>query len=223
LAVPEVRVPAGRRIVRLVGPEGESVGTVLPLSAGRTVLVGTPQGFKEAVFASAPNPLALEWVGQLLEPVVSQQGGAAALVVDLGADPPMVRRFDGTRSLILTSGQGGRVPTARVPGGSGPGPHPGSVALFGGGLAATVVGVIVAALAHGDGVAFQDGVDSEPVYEVAVGKYDAALAPYEAARTQERVGVGLAVGGGLVAAVGGVTFVIPHAMKPKASAEAADR
>ena len=216
LTADEVRVPAGRRVLRLVGPAGEAVGTVLPLKADAIVLVGTPLGFREAIFELEPNPQALEWLGALLEPVVSQQGGAAALVVNVGGEAPTVRRFDGRRSLVLTPSKGRAGPGARVSGGVLSGPHPASVALLGGGLAATVVGVIVAAVAHRDGVALQGDVDS-------IATYGDRYAPYEAARARERVGTGLAIGGGVVAAVGGVTFVIPQRTKAKAAAEVVER
>ena len=212
----DVRVAAGRRILRLVGPEGAGGGTVLAVGANATVLVGTPQGLLEEILAARPNPQALEWLGGLLEPLVSQQGAAAALVVNLDTDPPTVRRFDGVRSLVLTPAQGRRSPGTRSAAGTPSGPHPGSVVLLGGGVAATVVGVIVAALANRDGVATRAGVDS-------LTSYSSAYGTYEAARTRERVGTGLAIGGGVVAVAGAVTFVIPNRTKPKAAAEVASR
>ena len=215
LTADEVQVPAGRRVLRLVGPSGEAVGTVLPLENAGAVLVGTPQGLQEAIFEASPNPQALDWLGGLLEPLVRQQGGTAALVVSVGAEPPTVRRFDGTRSLVLTPKLRAG-PGARVPAGTSAGPHPGSVALLGGGLAATVVGVIVAAVAHREGVDLYGDVDS-------LTAYGDSYAPYQAARTRERVGAGLAIGGGVVAAAGAVTFVLPRTAKPKAAGEVAGR
>ena len=217
IASDEVEVPVGRRVLRLVGPDGQSAGTVLPLDADTTVLVGTPQGFQNAVLQAEPSSLALEWLGGLLQPLVTQQGGVGALVINLNSDPAVVQRFDGTRSMVLTPTKGRTGPRTRPVAGTPPGPHPGSVALLGGGLAATVVGVIVAAIAHGEGTALQGDVDS---YSVS---YDAALGPYEAVRTRERVGAGLAIGGGVAAAVGGVTFLLPTKTKPKAAGEVARR
>ena len=216
VATDEVRVAAGRRVLRLVGPEDVVVGTVLAIGANATVLVGTPQGLQEDAFGALPNPQALEWLGGLLEPQASQQGAAGALVVNLATDPPTVRRFDGARSLILTPGKGRRGPGARASAKTAKGPHPGSVALFGGGLAATVVGVIVAAVANRDGVAIQNEVDSLPAFS---GSYQS----YESVRSRERVGTGLAIGGGVVAVAGAVTFVLPARTKPKAALELAER
>ena len=208
VATDEVRVAAGRRILRLVGPEDAVAGTVLAIGANATLVVGTPAGLQEDVFAAEPNPQALEWLGGLLEPQVRQQGAAAALVVNLDTDPPTVRRFDGVRSLILTPGKSRPAPGARASVKTANGPHPGSVALLGGGLAATVVGVIVAAVANRDGVATQSGVDT-------LSSYSSSYGAYEAARSRERIGAGLAVGGGVVAVAGAVTFVIPTKTKPK--------
>ena len=216
LTTAEVRVAAGRRILRLVGPEGAGAGTVLAVGTDATILVGTPQGLQEDVLAAEPNPQALEWLAAFLAPQVSQQGAAAALVVNLDTDPPTVRRFDGIRSLILTPGKQGRGARARTASTPTSGPHPGSVALLGGGLAATVVGVIVAAVANKDGVAVQNEVDS-------LSAYSGAYAGYEAVRTRERVGTGLAIGGGVIAVAGAVTFVIASKTKPKAAAEVASR
>ena len=216
VATDEVRVAAGRRILRLVGPEGAGAGTVLAVGTDATILVGTAQGLQEEVFAAEPNPQALEWLGALLTPQVSQQDAAAALVVNLDTDPPTVRRFDGIRSLILTPGKQGRGARARTASTPMSGPHPGSVALLGGGLAATVVGVIVAAVANKDGVAMQNEVDS-------LSAYSGAYMSYENARTRERVGTGLAIGGGVIAVAGAVTFVIPNGSKPKVAAEVASR
>jgi len=216
LSADQVDVPAGRRVLRLVGPDGQSTGTVVPLEPDVVVLVGTPQGLQEAVFEAVPNALALEWLGVLLAPVVGQQGGVAALVVNLEADPPLIRRFDGVRSMVLTPGKSRAGAPARASAAPPAGPHPGSVALLGGGLAATVVGVIVAAVAHGDGVSLQGGVDS-------ISAYGDVYSSYEASRTRERVGTGLAIGGGVVAVAGGVTFVLPRTAKPKAAGEVAER
>ena len=212
----DARVAAGRRILRLVGPEGAGGGTVLAVGANATVLLGTARGLQEDVLAARPNPQALEWLGGILAPQVSQQGAAAALVVNLATDPPTVRRFDGVRSLILTPSKARRSPGTRATAGTASGPHPGSVLLLGGGLAATVVGVIVAAVANRDGVATQAGVDS-------LTSYSSAYGTYEATRTRERVGTGLAIGGGVVAVAGAVTFVIPNKTKPKAAAEVASQ
>jgi tetratricopeptide (TPR) repeat protein len=210
-----VQLPAGRRIVRLVGPEGETAGAVFPLTVGASVLVGTSTGLQQAVFQTDPEPMALKWLGGLLALTVSQQGATAALVVDLGRDPPSVRRFDGLRSLALTTGKRRR-PAARAATGRATGPHPGSVALLGAGLASAAAGVIVAALAHRDGVSLRGEVDS---FDGWADRY----ADYEAVRNRERVGAGLAIGGGVVATVGAVTFAIPSGAKPRAREEVANR
>ena len=211
----QVQVPAGRRIVRLVGPEGETAGTVLPLNVGGSVLVGTSMGLQQAVFQADPEPMALKWLGGLLALTVSQQGATAALVVDLGRDPPSVRRFDGLRSVVLTTGKKRR-PAARAAAGRATGTHPGSVVLLGAGLASAAAGVIVAALAHRDGVSLRGEVDS---FDGWADRY----ADYEAVRNRERVGAGLAIGGGVVATVGAVTFAIPSGAKPRAQQEVAQR
>jgi hypothetical protein len=218
----EVKVVPGRRIVRLAGPKGERVGLVLPVKRGRRVLVGTADALFEALFGPRPPGLVLGWVGGKLSPILEQEGAEAAVVVNLNTKPPTVRLFDG-RSFLVVTPTPEKEQRAIAAAGNRLGPHPASVALLGGGLAATAVGVILAAVAQGDGAALQADVDAQPDAEAAQAAYDTVLAPYEAARTRERIGTGLAIGGGVVAVVGGITFVLPQAGKPKAVVEVAGR
>jgi len=211
----------GRRVLRLEGPE-TSHGAVLDVQQGQQVLAGTADALYESLFTSRPPGPVLAWAGGLVGPAIEQQGANAAVMVNLGTKPATVRLFDGSSFLVVTPTPE-KAPRAVAGAGERAGPHPGSVALLGGGLAATAVGVILAAVAHGDGVALQADVDAQPDADTAQAAYDAALAPYEAARTRERVGTGLAIGGGVVAVVGGITFVLPQPGKPKAAEEVAGR
>ena len=206
----------GRRTVRLVGPDGETVGAVLALPRrGGQVLVGTGDGLRAAIYSTSPPPAVLGWLGRLLSPQMAEDDAKIALVVNVSADPATVRRFDGRTFLVVSPGGKGR-PTRAHASRPGSAPAPGSVVLLGGGLAATALGVILAAVAHGQGAATLDGMGS-------VAGYSDGWAAYEAARTQEQVGMGLAIGGGVVAAVGGVTFAIPSTTKVKVQQEAAAR
>ena len=105
----------------------------------------------------------------------------------------------------------GPVAVAKV---GGVGPRPGSIALLAGGLVASAAGVIVAAVSHRDGI---DLID-----EMGTGRgFSAKYAAYEEFRTRERVGAGIAIGGGVLAGLGLVTFVIPtRADRAKAKAAA---
>jgi hypothetical protein len=210
----EVRV--GRHPVRLAGPDGEAVGAVLALPRrGGTVLVGTGAGLLAAIYTSSPPPVVLGWLGRQLSPRMADDDAKLALVVDVSADPAMVRRFDGRTFLVVSTRSTGGHARAQA-GRTGAGPGPGSVALLGGGLAVTAVGVILAAVAHSQGASTLDSMGS------VVG-YSDGWAVYEATRTQEQVGLGLAIGGGVVAAVGGITFAIPSKTKVKVQQEAAAR
>ena len=202
-----VLVPRGRRIVRVVGPEGESKGVIVAV-ADASVLVTTAVALTTAVGAEPVPPPVLSWLAALVEEAAQREGAVAAIVVNLNADPAVVRRVQDRHWLVLTadatrrSGPGRRVAAGAGAGAERKGPPPGSVALLGGGLAATVAGVIVAGLAHRDGVVLAEGMGTPRGYG---DNYQA----YEALRTQEGVGAGLAIGGGVVAGIGVVTFVLP--------------
>ena len=204
-------VAAGRRVVRLVGPVGETLGAIVPVPADAEVVAGTSAGVTSAIYTEPPEDVLLGWLASRLRDVAAQEDAVGALVVNLSTDPPTVRRFEGGAHLVLTTSRGrGRRIAGTTGGASGTQPPVGSIVLLGGGLAATAVGIIVAAVAHSDGVGLQDGM-------ATVSGYDAAYAGYEAARTREQVGIGIAIGGGVVAAVGGVTFAIPQ---PRATGKA---
>ncbi len=203
---------AGRRIVRLTGPDGQQLGAVLDLTRANTATVGAAQALRQAAQDPHPDGAVFRWLAGYLAPLLAQ-GAEGVLLVNLSTDPPVVRHFDGERFLILTTASRvadrGAAPAATdtaVPRGA-------SAALLGGGLVVTAVGVIVAALAHRDGVALQDEMLT------GVGFSD-NYAGYQSAWTQERVGAGLAIGGGAVAVAGAVTFVIPQ---PKIREEVAER
>jgi tetratricopeptide (TPR) repeat protein len=207
----EASLLPGRRMLRLEGPEAQH-GAILVVERGQQVLVGTAEAVYEAVFADRPPGPVLAWAGREVGPAIEQHGAAAAVVVNLDTKPPTVRLFDGSTFLVVTPTPE-KEQRAIAAAGNRSGPHPASVALLGGGLAATVVGVIVAAVSHSDGVGLQGGM-------ATVSGYDAAYAGYEAARTREQVGIGIAIGGGVVAAVGGVTFALPQPrVTGKASSE----
>jgi hypothetical protein len=194
-------VPAGRRVLHLVGPEGQRIGAVLPLEAAAAVHVSTHDGLREAAQAARPDGPVLRWLAVRLTPLLEREA-RAVLVVNLSAEPPIVRHFDGERFLVLTAtSPAGWRADAVLAGGRGV-PRGASAALLGGGLAATAVGVIVAALAHRDGVALEEEM------QTGIGFSD-NHAGFQAAVAQERLGVGLAAGGGVVAGVGAVTFVLP--------------
>lgn len=208
------RVAAGRRIVRAVGPSGETLGALVTVQPDGHVVVGTPAGVTSAVYTEPPEVIVLGWLAKRLEEVAARQDAVGALVINLSTDPPTVRRFGGDSHLILTTTPGRRTRAGARGGGSGRGqPKIGSAVLLGGGLAATVAGIIVAAVSHGEGVGLQADMGT-------VAGFDGSYGSYEAARTRERVGVGIAIGGGVVAAVGGVTFVIPE---KRASTRTAER
>ena len=211
---PVVSVPAGRRILRLTGPAGETLGGVVQLAGGASVVIGTGDAVAAAVYEPAPPAEVLRWVAAALLEVAEREQAVGALLVSLTKTAPDVRRFDVNGSFVLSLRRGGQARSSGTPGTTPP--RLGSLALLGGGLAATAVGVIVAAVAHADGTQLQNDVDS-------FATYGESYAPYEAARTRERVGAGLAIGGGVVAAFGGVTLVIPSTAKPKAAGEVAGR
>ena len=200
----EVAVVArGRRLVRVLGPDGGAAGAIVTV-AERAVLAATAVGLLQAAESPAPSEPVLRWLTAPVGESVRQAGAVAGLVVNLEAEPPSVRRFEGASWLLLSADMG-RMPDRRpIAGGTarGVGPSPGSVALLAGGLAATAVGVVVAAVSHRDGVALVDDMGT------ASGFSDNYL-DYEALRTRERVGAGIAVGGGVLAGVGVITFVIP--------------
>ena len=202
-------VAAGRRIVHVLGPDGVVAGAVVDLERDADATVATVEALLQAAREAQPGGVVLRWSAGHLGPLI-EQGAQGVLLVSLAGAPPVVRHFDGERFLVLTSpgamasqNRKGGATASAVPRGA-------SVALIGGGLAVTAVGVIVAALAHRDGLAIQDGMDS-------VAGYSDGYADLAAAVRQEQVGVGLAVGGGVLAAAGGITFVIPEPKKKGAA------
>ena len=204
--------PPGRRIVRVAGPQGESMGVVVELRPGGAVTVATVGTLAEAVREPRPDRTSLRWLATQLAPTLAQ-GARGVLLVHLDTDPPAVRHFDGQRFLSLTPG--GRV-VRRTPKGAASAPasrRGASAALLGGGLAATAVGAIVAALGHRDMQALEGEMGT-------VSGWVEHEAAFGAARVQEQAGIGVAVGGGVVAALGAITFAIPQ---PKAREEVATR
>lgn len=196
-------LPRGRRVLRLTTDGGQVLGGVIDLEGDEPVLLGPTPEVLAAVYEPSPPAAVLKYVaGHLLE-LADREGAVSALLVAVVEPAPVVRRFDASGALVLTPQ--GRPRRAVVTSASPQGRQPaaGSVALLGGGLAATAVGVIVAAIAHGEGLGLQDEMGT-------VAGYDAAYDRYEAARTRERAGVGIAIGGGVVAAIGGITFVLPE-------------
>jgi tetratricopeptide (TPR) repeat protein len=216
VANPPVELPRGRRLVRVLGPDGEGYGAVITVAEG-PVLVTTAEGLREAVEGPETPDAVLRAVAPSLEEAARREGADGAVVVNLAAEPVAVRRFQGGRWLTLTTKAtrrdrpgrtSARTHTDRA------GPHPGSVALLGGGLAATAVGVIVAALAHRDGAALSGEMGTPR------GFGDNYLG-YEASRTREGIGTGIAIGGGVAAGVGVLTFAIPNRVsRPKVDGEA---
>jgi len=200
--VPVAAVPRGRRLVRVMGPNGEAAGAVLTVAEG-TVLATTADGLLRAAESPAPGDVVLRWLTAPIEDFVGRNGAVAGLVVNLEAEPASVRRFEAGGWLLLNADlrRAGTRVTTRGEAGRG-GPRPGSLALLGGGLAAAAVGVIVAAVSHRDGLALTG--------EMGTGRgFTDNYAAYEGLRTRERVGAGIAIGGGVLAGVGVVMFVIP--------------
>ena len=194
-------LPAGRRVLRLVGPDGARIGLVVELKSGSSATVSTVEYLKQAARGPGADQVGLTWLSDRLAPLM-EQGAAGVLLVDLSPTTPHLRSFDGERFLVVSAPARARPEGTRPPPAEVAVPRDGSIALVGGGLAATVAGIIVGLAAHGDGVELQE------MMQTGVGfsdNYDA----YQSARTGERVGVGLAIGGGVVAAAGALTFVIP--------------
>lgn len=196
-------VARGRRLVRVLGPNGEAAGAIITVAEG-AVLAATAPGLALAAESPAPPESVLRWLTAPIDEAVRREGAVAGLVVNLEADPAAVRRFEGGSWLVLSA------EVVQSPGtrpraggrGAGLGPRPGSVALLAGGLAVSVVGVIAVAVSHRDGVALTN--------EMGTGLgFSANHADYEGLRARERVGAGIAVGGGVLAGVGVITFVIP--------------
>ena len=206
-------IAAGRRIVRVAGPEDQAFGAVVAFERGATATVGTVAGLTAAAQEPKPDGAVLQWAAEHLDPQLPQ-GANAVLLVNLSAKPPIVRHYNGERFLVLTaSSKTPGMQAQRADGAGAAVPRGASAALLGGGLAATAVGVIVAAVANRDGEGLAADMND-------IGGYADSIDAYRAAQAQQRVGVGLAVGGGVVAAVGGVTFVIPQ---PKARGEVVAR
>jgi len=200
---PEAAVRAGRRLVELVGPRGEEAGFVLPVEQQQVVLVGTPDALRDAFYAEGAPGMVMVWAGQKLAPVLDAQKAEKALVVNLDVSPPTSRLFDGERFLAITpSGKGRPAASARVEK-AGKGPHPASAVLVGGGLAAAAAGVVVTVLAQQEGESLRGTMDT-------LEGYHEGFSAYETARMQEQVGLGVAIGGGVLATVGGITFAIPQ-------------
>jgi len=199
----QIELPRGRRLVRVMGPDGEGSGAVVTVAEG-PVLVTTAEGLRGAVEGTTTPDVVLRAVAPALEEAARREGADAAVVVNLAADPVAVLRIQDGRWLALTTEATGRRGTSRTsgPSTSQSNPHPGSVALLGGGLAAVAAGVIVAALAHRDGQALAGEMGTPR------GFGDNYL-DYQAARTRQQIGTGIAIGASVVAGVGVVTFVLP--------------
>ncbi len=195
-----VTVAAGQRVVRLRGPSGRTVGAIVLVPAAAALAVGTGGGLAAELGRPQPAAPLLAWLGAQFDAAARAAGASATLLVDLAPSSPTVRRFEAGSSLLLTTSgttRGGRPPSTAARGG-----HVGSAVLLGAGVAAVVGGLIAAGLAHRDGLALQDTLGT-------VAGFDSSYSAYEAARTRERIGAGLAVGGGVVAAFGSITFAIP--------------
>ena len=207
-------VPRGRHFVRVVGPDGESDGAIVTVAEG-PALVATAIGLREAVESPSTPDAVLRVVAPPVEEAARREGAVGAILVNLAADPVVVRRVENGRWLVLSAdsarpGRSGHVAGGTVTRGS---PHPGSVALLAGGLAATAIGVIVSAVAHRDGVAMADQMGTPR-------GYGDNHQGYEVLRSQERVGAGVAIGGGVAAGIGVLTIVLPtRTDRPKAKAE----
>jgi tetratricopeptide (TPR) repeat protein len=203
---PSTKVPVGRRIVRISGPGDVSFGAIVTVARNRTAVVGTGAGITDAFYATtSPPPEVMRWVGRALDPEMTLHGADAALVVDLDARPPRMRRYMQGSWLLLTpsvQGRGHARARGTAPSGAPAQGRVGSAVLLGGGLVATAVGLIVAAVAVGDGRGLED--------QMGTGAgWDTHIMVYRTAQARERIGVGIAIGGGVVAAVGGITIVIP--------------
>lgn len=202
-------VPAGRRIIRVAGPDGAGWGAVVEVERGGVATVATSAALRGAAREPRPDGAVLGWLAGQLAPLL-EQGAQGVLLVHLGSDPAAIRHFDGQRFLLLTPAgrvaRRGAVGEAAVPRGA-------SAALLGGGLAVTAVGVIVAALAHREGEALRSEMGTASGWSDGYGAFESAV-------RQEQVGTGLAVGGGVLATAGGITFAIPQ---PKAQREVAAR
>ena len=209
-AAPQLALPAGRRIVRLTGPAGETLGAVVELARDAVAVIGLGGSVVGELYGAAPPAAVLKFAAEELLQVAEREQAIGVLLVNLGERMPTVRRFDRAGSFILT-GRVSAVGAARgrgTPSARAASPPVGSVVLLGGGLAATAIGVIVAAVGHKDGEGLVSTMGT-------VDGYANGYADYEGARAQERVGVGIALGGGVVAAVGAVTFVIPRSHRPE--------
>ena len=198
-----IDLPRGRRLVRVIGPDGQAEGAIVTVAEG-PVLVTTAEGLRAAVDSPSTPSAVLRAIAPPVEEAARREGAGGAVVVNLAADPIVVRRVQDGRWLVLTAESPRRSRAARAAGAKADraGPHPGSVALLGGGLAATAAGVILAALAHRDGAALAGEMGSPR-------GFGDNLSAYETLRTQEQVGAGLAIGGGVAAGAGVITFVLP--------------
>ena len=190
---------AGRRIVRLDGPEG-ALGGVVEVQPGTSSLVGSGQAIDRLVAEGQLDEALVGWLASALAPALETEGVDVALVVDLTKEPAAVWRVkEGSALLLSLSEQDpgpGSAPVARAR----VDPRAVGGVVLGGGIAAALVGIVVASVAHRDG--FQMDMESPEGFS---DHYEA----YELARERERFGVGLAVGGGVVAAGGAVVIVIP--------------
>ncbi len=130
----------------------------------------------------------LEAAKGLLTAYVDLRG---ALEADRRVEPAMER----IEVSLVPTGPGARAQVAPR--------RPIGVALLISGLAAGAAGLIIAGASHSQGAGIADEMGTPAAF-------DARYADYEAARTGEQVGVGVAIGGGVVAAVGTVTFAIPE-------------
>ena len=200
-----VEVPAGARSLRIVGPDGAVAGYFAELAAGRPVVVGTTGQLRDAALSAATPQPVLDLLAVRLDEAMARDRIGAVLLIGLG-DRPVVRRYEDGRFLLLTAAPRTPRPTPEAEvATSSPPPVRRTVGavMLGGGLAAAAAGAIVAAVAHRDGLNRLDAMNT-------TSSFVEGWSGYEAARSQERVGVGVAVVGGVVTVVGTVTVVIPE-------------
>lgn len=205
-------VAAGRRVLRIDVPGGTSLGGVAVVSPGATALVGTRGAIDGAISAGRLDEGLVAWLALAVGPQVEREGARAALLVDLGTEPPAVWRLLDGGHLLLTPVPGSPDVgvAAREGGHRTADPRTIGSVVLGGGLAASAVGIILASVAHRDG--YQLDMQS-------VDGFNQNHEAYESARTRERVGVGLGIGGGVVAAAGSVVVLLPSPRRQPAAVE----
>jgi|GEM_PF-7063072 len=200
-----VALAAGERVVRLRGPTSRSHGMVLELMPGADLAVGTGAGLAQELSRPEPSRVVLSWLGAQLAAAAAATGAAGVLLVDLSPSVPTVRRFEDGDSLILTA-PNSRATASSAAGSPRGGTKVGSAVLLGAGALAAGLGIALAAVAHAQGRGLADSMQT-------VSGFNSAHAAYQQAQVRERVGVGVAIGGGVVAAVGGITLPIPSSRR----------